>query len=335
MSDTTELPGLLDAGISTFMGIEHVAPTVDELTERDIDIGILGIPFDSTCLSRTGTNRGPNDIREMSCQTHPYHFEYDVRIDEAYSMVDFGDVQALPGNAETTIRRGQETLIQLFEAAITPVVLGGDHSISIAGITAIGEEYDNPGLIVLDTHLDTAQDIDGERYNHACPVARAIDEAGIDPERICLLGISGTGNPRFEREYAERHGINVFPLDEIVERGPVTVAREAVDIAHDGTDGVYLSVDIDVLDAAYAPGTGVPSPAGMTSRELLQILGVVASEGFTAMDVVETSPAWDDSQATSVMVCRIISDCLAASATEEANGVGTGAHALRNGQRPG
>lgn len=333
MSDTTELPGLLDAGISTFMGVDHVDPTADVLSERDIDVGILGIPFDSTCLSRTGANRGPNAIREMSCQTHPYHFEYDVRIDEVHSMVDFGDVQVLPGNAEETIQRGRDVVSRLFGSAITPVVLGGDHSVSIAGMNATGEEFDDPGLIVLDTHLDTAQDVGGERYNHACPVARAIDEGGIDPERICLLGISGTGNPEFERAYAERNGINVFPLDEIIQRGPVPVAREAADIAHDGTDGVYLSVDIDVLDAAYAPGTGVPSPAGMASRELLQILGVVAARGFVAMDIVETSPAWDQSQTTPTMACRVISDCLAASATGEANGVGTGTRALRSGRR--
>jgi agmatinase len=333
MSDPDQLTGLLDAGVSTFMNSEQIEPTETELGARNLDIGFVGVPFDSTCLSRTGANQAPNEIRKVSCQTHPYNFEYDVRISDIYSLVDFGDVQTLPGNAEKTVHRAQTVVSRLINDGIAPVVAGGDHSISIANLKAVGEIYDNPGFIMLDTHLDTAAEIDGERYNQACVVSRAIDEAGFDPSRICLVGISGTGNPEFEREYAKRHGINVFPLDEVIRRGPIKVAREAAEIAYEGTDAVHISVDIDVLDSAYAPGTGVPSPAGMESRELLQIIGEVASHSFTSMDIVEVSPPWDQSEQTSVMACRIVSDALAARASGEANGVGSKTQSLRCGSR--
>ena len=333
MTDDQDLHGLLDAGIQTYMGTPHIEPSENELSEVPADVGVLGIPFDSTSLSRTGSNQGPKTIRDMSCQTHPYHFEYDLSITEAYDIVDFGDVSVLPGNAERTIDQGMEVLGRLFKHAIAPVVLGGDHSISIAPMQAYAEAVDNGGLVVFDTHLDTATSIAGEEYNHACPVARIVEDTDIPPEQVCLIGISGTGNPSFEREYAEDEGINVFPLDEVIQRGPVAVAEDAVDILE--TRGVepYVSIDIDVLDVGFAPGTGVPSPAGMTTRELLQALGVVASNGFAGLDVVEVSPAWDKNGVTAVTACRLIADALAARASGEANGVGTKTRALRTGPR--
>lgn len=333
MSEDDELSGLLDAGISTFMQTDHLPPSKAIRAEKAVDVGIFGVPFDSTSLSRTGSNQGPNAIRDLSCQTHPYHFEYDVSLEDQYEMVDCGDVQVLPGNATKTLDRARNVSSRLFDNEILPVTLGGDHSVSIAPMTAFADHVDSGGIIMFDTHLDTATDIDGEPLNHACPIARVVEDTSIDPEQICLIGTSGTGNPAFEREYVLEHGINVFPLDEVIQRGPTSVAEDALDIAHSGTDGVYLSVDIDVLDVAYAPGTGVPSPAGMTTRELIQLLGVIASEGFAGMDVVEVSPPWDKNGVTAVTACRIIADALAASATGEANGVGTGTRALRTGPR--
>lgn len=333
MTDDQELHGLLDAGIQTYMGTPYVEPSEDELSEEPADVGVLGIPFDSTSLSRTGSNQGPKTIRDMSCQTHPYHFEYDLSITEAYDIVDFGDVSVLPGNAKRTLDHGMEVLGRLFEHSIAPVILGGDHSISIAPMQAYAEAIDNGGLVLFDTHLDTATSIAGEEYNHACPVARIVEDTDIPPEQVCLIGISGTGNPRFEREYAEDKGINVFPLDEVIQRGPVAVAEDVVDILEPREVEPYVSIDIDVLDVGFAPGTGVPSPAGMTTRELLQALGVVASNGFAGLDVVEVSPAWDKNGVTAVTACRLISDALAARASGEANGVGMGTRALRTGPR--
>lgn len=327
-TDSDMWSGLLDSGIATFMGKETRNPMESDVS--DMDVGVVGFPFDSTCISRTGTNRGPRAIRDASSQTIDYHYEYDVDLASEYTTVDCGDVPVLPGNAETSLERGAELLGTVLDADAVPVMLGGDHVVTVAGVNALGERADNPGLVLIDTHLDTATDVGGERYNHCCPITRAVDEAGFDPENISIIGPSGAMNPREELEYVIDQGINLFPLDEVVQRGPETVARDAVAAANDGTDSVYLTVDVDALDAAYAPGTGVPTAGGMMARELLQIVGVIASEGITAMDVVETSPQWDPSDITARMAVRVVVDALAANALGEANGVGSGTRAGRN-----
>ena len=319
--------GLLDSGIATFMGNDHLNPAQDDIS--DIDVGVVGFPFDSTCISRTGTNRGPRAIRDASSQTINYHYEYDTNLRDHYTIADCGDVPVLPGNAEESLARGAELLGEVLDADALPVMLGGDHVVSIAGERALGERADNPGLVLVDTHLDTAMDVGGERYNHCCPITRAVDECGFDPENISIIGPSGAMNPREELEYVLDQGINLYPLDQVIQEGPVEVAKKATEQANDGTDAVYLTVDVDALDAAYAPGTGVPTAGGMMARELLQIVGVVAAEGIDAMDVVETSPQWDPSDITARMAVRIVVDCLAANAIGEANGVGTGTRAGR------
>jgi agmatinase len=217
-------------------------------------------------------------------------------------------------------------------AGITPIMLGGDHVTTVSGVRALAEQpdVDDPGLVLIDTHFDTATEVAGERYNHCCPIARAVDEAGFDPEQISIVGLTGPTNPRFELEWARERNMNLYTLDEVIRRGAETVAREAVEAATADSDGLYLTLDIDVLDAGAAPGTGVPTNGGLHARELLQILGVVASEGFDAMDVVETSPQLDHAGITSRMAVRSIVDCLAANAVGESHAPGTGTAATEN-----
>ena len=163
-----------------------------------------------------------------------------------------------------------------------------------------------------------------------------LDEAGFDPEKISIVGLTGPTNPRFELEWARERGISLFTLDEVLRRGPVPVAEDAVAAATaGGSDGLYLTLDVDVLDASAAPGTGVPTNGGLQARELLQILGVVASAGLDAMDVVEVSPGLDPAGVTARMAVRAVVDCLAASAVGEAHapGMGTAATAACGGTR--
>ncbi|RQG94915.1 agmatinase family protein [Natrarchaeobius chitinivorans] len=322
---------LLDAGVASFMGADQVDPfDEDELEAADIDVGIAGFPWDSTCISRTGTNRGPRAIRDASTQTRYYHFEYDTDLRDHYTITDCGDVPVIPGNAAESLRRGTELLSNVIGAGAIPVMLGGDHTTTVSGVRALAEHADDPALVLIDTHFDTAQEIAGERYNHCCPLARAIDEADFDPENISIIGLTGPTNPRHELEFSLEQGINLYTLDEVVQRGAVPVAEDAVEAATEGSDAVYLTVDIDVLDAGAAPGTGVPTNGGLLSRELLQILAVVASNGIDAMDVVETSPQLDPAGVTPRMAVRTVVDCLAANALEEPNAIGMGTRATAN-----
>jgi arginase family enzyme len=190
-----------------------------------------------------------------------------------------------------------------------PVVLGGDHSSTIPAVNAIKEHVADPGLVLIDTHLDTAQDVGGETLNHCCPISRAVD-AGFDPRKMALVGISGWLNPRAELAYCRERGITVIWLEEIWERGTAWAVERALDVATQG-DGIYLSFDIDSLDAAHAVGTCCPTPGGLTSREAIELTRGVASAGLVGVDVVEIGPTLDPTPATALMGNRIAMEAIA------------------------
>lgn len=321
----------LDAGVASFMNVPQVSPSdLKTLKSAGVDLGVVGFPFDGTCISRSGANMGPRAIRAASTQTRHYHFEYDTNLRDHYEMADCGDVPVVPGNVAASLDRGADLLKTLLDAGAMPVMLGGDHVTTVSGVRALGAHADDPGLVLIDTHFDTADEVAGERYNHCCPIARAVDEGGFDPEKISIIGLSAPTNPREELEVALEQGMNLYSLDEVARRGAATVAREATAKANNGSDAVYLTLDIDVLDAGAAPGTGVPTNGGLYTRELLQILGVVASEGVDAVDIVETSPQLDPAGVTPRMAVRSIVDILAANALGEAHGIGMGTAAAKN-----
>ncbi len=310
----TAISGLLHAGaLGTFMRLPLVDVNQDALTEMEITAAVLGFPWDSTCISRTGTNYGPKAIREASEQFTFFSASTEVNLRDHYKMADCGDVPVLPGNSVRTMDRAQSRVAEILSAGAIPVTIGGDHSITIPCVRAFAEHYDNPGLVLVDAHLDTAYDMDGDLLNHCCPITRAVD-AGFDPGRIAIVAPSGWMNVKSELDYIRDKGITLFTIDDVIEEGAITIAKKAAAIASDGTDSVYLTVDIDAVDAAYAPGTGVPTPGGLTSREVLQIVGEIGKTGIGGMDLVEVSPAWDHDGITSRLACRIILDTLQANA---------------------
>lgn len=334
MSSDRPTSAFLDDGVASFMGASTLDPYDDDaLAASDATVGVVGFPFDSTCISRSGANMGPQAVRAASRQTRYYHFEYDTDLRDHYTFADCGDVPSVPGNSPESLERGTDLLGRLLDESMLPVLVGGDHSVTTAGVRALGERADDPGLVLVDTHFDTADAVAGERYNHCCPIARAVDEGGFDPERVSIVGLSAPTNPRDELEVALDQGMNLYSLDEVARRGAATVAREAAEAAFDGADAAYLTLDIDVLDAGSAPGTGVPTNGGLYSREFLQIVGEVASFGLDALDVVEVSPQLDPAGVTSRMAVRAVVDALAASAVGESHAVGTGTAAAEQCRR--
>ena len=193
----------------------------------------------------------------MSCQFLTYNAMYDFDLVEALNPVDCGDCDIALANPQRTFERAQADIGQILAAGALPVTLGGDHSITIPAVRAVRAHHANPGLVLIDTHLDTAPDVGGEELNHCCPITRAVD-AGFDPEHIALVGISGWMNPRTELAYCRERGITVIWLEEIWERGTRWAAERALEVAAGGTDGVYLSFDVDSLDAALARGHLLP-----------------------------------------------------------------------------
>ena len=298
-----------------FLGAPFVAPAEQELRAAGATHAVYGVPFDSTTLFRTGSLHGPHAVRDASAQFLPYHYDYDVDLDEVLTLVDCGDAAAVPGSACTTFERAGADLRAIHASGAVPIVLGGEHSVTIAATRALAESREGPfGLVVFDTHLDTAEHIGGETLTYCAPVSRTLELEQFPAANASLIGIHGPANPREERAWAEEHGVRVHGMAEIERRGIREVTAEAMERAWNGTRGVYVSIDIDVLDAAYAPGTSGAEPGGLTTRELLAAVGVVGAAGYTAFDVVEVAPQYDPAGITATAACRVVLDMLAGGA---------------------
>lgn len=296
-----------------FLGAPFVTPQASALRQSAATHAVYGIPFDGTTFFRTGSRHGPHAIRDASEQFLSYHFDYDVDLSEAITLVDCGDAGAVPGSAQRTLEAARADLAEVYAAGATPIVLGGEHTVTIAGTIALADHMSAPlGLVVFDTHLDTAEEVAGERLTYCSPVSRTLELEHFAPENTCLVGIHGPANPADERDWAVTRGLSVYTMSDIEEGGIAAVTEEAMATAWRGTGGVYVSFDIDCLDAAFAPGTSGAEPGGLTTRELLRAVQVVASAGCTAFDVVEVAPQYDPAGITATAACRVILDMLAA-----------------------
>jgi agmatinase len=288
-----------------------VPPNAEALGRHGARAAVYGIPFDATNISRTGANYGPRGIRDVSRMFLTYNAALDIDVLDLHP-VDCGDCAVALANPATTFERAQADISQILEAGALPVTLGGDHSVTIPAARAVAAHHRDAGFVLIDTHLDTAMDVGGEQLNHCCPIPRAV-EAGFDPGKVVLVGISGWMNPRTELAYCREKGIRVIWLEEIWERGTQWAIETALEVAGAGSDGVYLSFDVDALDAAHAPGTCCPTPAGMTSREAIELVRGVAARGLVGVDVVETAPSLEasTSSATALIAGRVALEAMA------------------------
>jgi agmatinase len=309
-TDSTMWTGLLHGGLAgTFLRVPFVPAQADAIRESGAKAAIYGLPFDGTNISRTGANMGPRQMRDVSCMTTTYHAMFDFDLVEESRLVDCGDCSIVLGSAAKTFERAQADISQIVAGGAMPVVLGGEHSVTIPAVNAIREHVADPGLVLIDTHLDTAQDVGGELLTHCAPISRAVD-AGFDPRKMALIGISGWLNPRAELDYCRERGITVIWLEEIWEHGTRWAVDRALEVAGAG-DGIYLSFDIDSLDAAHAVGTCCPTPGGLSSREAIELTRGVAAAGLIGVDVVEIAPTLDPTPASALMGNRIAMEAVA------------------------
>ena len=306
---------VLHAGIATFLQSPHVQPDREALAEASATVGVLGLPYDSTTVTRPGASHGPRAIRDASSHFAfggGYHSDYDITLGEHLSIVDCGDVDGAPGRAAETFERAGRALDEIYAAKAFPVLIGGDHATTIPGARALSRHLDGPmGFVMFDTHLDTAPEIDGEELGHCSPVARVLDLPNVNGRNVAIIGAHGAANPRLEFDVAEEHGVSVFTVRDVDREGIDAIATKAIEAASDGTAGVYLSVDIDVLDGAFAWGTCGPEIGGLTGRELVRGLEIVGSGPIAAADCVEVAPYMDASGNTARVGARVVIDILA------------------------
>ncbi len=300
------------AGISTFCRF----PLLDALNSSP-DWALYGIPFDGGVTYRPGTRFGPRAIREQSAYVKPYHLEHDLNLAERVSLCDAGDAPVRPYSTKETQDAACEFALGLGDAHTRLLAVGGDHSIALANIRASQKKHgNNRPLAVLhfDSHLDTVDVAWGEKYTHASPFIRAVEENLIDPARMLSVGIKGPLNTATDLDYGRNHGIELVTYADWRQRNGVERIRTFIERLRHSGDPVYLTFDIDAVDPAYAPGTGTPSIGGFTSAEALELVRACRGVNLVGADVVEVLPAMDPTGITALLAAHIIFEilCIAA-----------------------
>ena len=302
-----------------YTGIRTFARAPHSTDWANADVAIVGVPFDTATSYRTGARFGPAAIRDQSQLLRPWHTAHGIDVFAALSFVDGGDLAVTPGNAERTAEQIAQGLRPIVAAGAMPLVLGGDHSIVLGELRAHAAEHGPLGVVLLDAHADTWDAYYGERYFHGTPFRRALEEGLIDPRRSLLAGMRGSalraGGPRRAAWLGVR--------DRPVRRAPGLEPAEYGARVRDRVGGgpAYLSFDIDVLDPAFAPGTGTPETAGLFPHEALAFLRALAGMAFVGCDVVEVSPQFDGpGQVTALNAASVAYELLALAAVARLEG---------------
>jgi agmatinase len=298
------------AGIRTFMRLPHVTDLAG------VDAAAVGIPFDTATSFRPGARFGPEAIRSASALLRPYHPALDIDVLEAVSVVDYGDLPVAPGDTEGTYRRIEEGLAPIVEAGVFPVVLGGDHSITLAELRVLARRHGPMALVQLDSHTDTWDEYFDQRYFHGTTFKRAVEEGLIEPGASVQAGMRGPLFAPGDLDDARALGFGVIPSEELRELGPEGYASAVR--ARVGDRPVFLSFDVDFLDPAFAPGTGTPEVAGFSTAEALALLRALRGIRLVGCDVVEVAPPYDGAgQPTAVAAANVALDLLALYAVSE------------------
>jgi agmatinase len=296
-------------GIKTFARCPHVA------APDGIDVGFVGIPFDTATSFRPGARFGPEAIRSASQLLRPYHPPLDVDVFAGRAVADLGDLEVTPGNAERTAAQIAAGLEPAVRAGATPIVLGGDHSVVLGELRAHAAVHGPLALVLLDAHADTWDEYYGERYFHGTPFRRAVEEGLLRPDRSLLAGMRGPLYGPGDLGDARAMGFEVLTGQELHELGPAAYGDRVRERVGDAPS--YMSFDIDFLDPAYAPGTGTPEVGGASTADALRLLRALAGTAFVGFDVVEVAPAYDGpGQQTALAAANIAYEMLALSAVD-------------------
>ena len=310
------------AGVTTFQKVPLV---LDAAELAEADVAILGVPMDDLVTHRPGTRFGPRAIRsclEGGGPPKAPHMDLGVDPFAELRVVDHGDVGISPGSGVANHPVIKEAVAGIARAGAVPVILGGDHSISYPNIAAVAERYEPGSLAVVhfDTHADTALENWGIKYSHGTPFRYLVDEGIIRGDRLIQIGLRGYWPNPEEFEWMRSSGVRWHRMEQIVERGIDAVMSSVLYELGDARN-VFLSVDIDSLDPAYAPGTGTPEPGGLTTRELFRaIRALVIERGLVGMDVVEVSPPYDHSEITAIAAHRVVLEALTSLGVHRAGG---------------
>jgi agmatinase len=294
------------AGLLTFGG----APFTEDPGELEgFDAAIVGAPMDDLVSDRPGARLAPRAIRGASSPPGP-HLEVGVDAFSALRIVDFGDAPVIPADPGVSHAAIEATVGQVVAAGVLPVVLGGDHSITEPSVRAVAAAHGPVGMVHFDTHTDTGKEVFGVERSHGTFIRRLVDAGQLDGARYAQIGLRGYWPGEAEFAWQAEHGITSFFMHDVRDLGIREVVRRAIEAVGGGR--VYLTVDVDVLDPAFVPGTGTPEPGGMTAVDLLLAVRTVAAElDLVGADVVEVIPTTVGTNDYSALVAeRVVRETL-------------------------
>ncbi|MBL6782690.1 MAG: agmatinase [Alphaproteobacteria bacterium] len=279
------------AGVPSFMRL----PVVEDNHDRigDVDIGIVGVPWDGGTTNRPGARHGPRQLRDLSTMIRATHPVSHISPFKMVNCADMGDCPINPADLNDTMERVTAFYKQMKSRGITPMTAGGDHLVSLPVLRGIAS--DEPvGMIHFDAHTDLFDSyFDGFKYTHGTPFRRAIEEGLLDPKRVVQIGIRGTMYDGEDIEWGRANGVTIITMDEFADQTIADVMAQARSIV--GAKPTYVSFDIDCIDPAFAPGTGTPEIGGFTTREAQLLVRQLKGLNLIGADLVEVSPPFDDS----------------------------------------
>jgi guanidinopropionase len=288
------------AGPSTFMRLPIARPD-------EVDIALIGIPFDGGTTNRTGARHGPREIRNQSSLVRRVHHVTSVSPFDLARVADCGDVPVNPLDLNETLESITRFFADVRSGGTIPLTAGGDHLISLPILRGLAKEAPL-GMIHFDAHSDTYDSFFGSRYNHGTPFRRAIEENLLDPKRVVQIGIRGAISDAKNYDFAKSAGVKIVFIEEFEERGATAVMEEARKIV--GDRPIYVSFDIDVLDPSIAPGTGTPEIGGITAREAQKLIRLLGGLQIAGADLVEVSPPLDPTGGTALTAATLMFELL-------------------------
>jgi agmatinase len=294
------------AGLLTYGGARY---TQDPAELQGIDVALVGAPTDDLVSDRPGARFGPRAVRAASCPPGP-HLEAQLDAFAELSIVDYGDAPVIPADAARTHAAIEATVAQVVGAGAIPIVLGGDHSISEPNVRACARAHGPLGLVHFDTHTDTGTEVYGVEVSHGTPFYRLVEQGHVVPNRYVQVGLRGYWPGEKEFAWQAERGVTSFFMHDVRCLGIEEVVRRTAETVGGGR--VFLTVDVDVLDPAFAPGTGTPEPGGMTTADLLWAARALAADlDLVGADVVEVIPtAVGSADVTALAADRIVREIL-------------------------
>jgi agmatinase len=294
------------AGLPTYAGLPY---TEDPADLEGVDVAIVGAPFDDLVSDRPGTRYGPRAIRTASLGAGA-HLEAKIDPLSELRVVDYGDAPVVPADPAAAHRAIEDTVTEVARAGAIPFTLGGDHSIAEPDIRACSSVHGALGLVQLDTHTDTGREVFGVELSHGTPMYRLVEAGTVDPKRYVQIGLRGYWPGEQEFAWQRDRGIGSFFMHDVRALGIAEVVERTVAQVGDGP--TFLSVDIDAVDPAFAPGTGTPEPGGLTSAEVLELARLLGRRlNLVGADLVEVAPtSVGSADITALLADRIVREIL-------------------------